>query len=145
MTGHVTPIKIYGKGTISAFTNSVAAIDIPEDGEILAVVGFITASGLDTIADQAIAELSFLSSNQIEINDARGSILEVAIRHGGDATGGGLASENVSVVFTPGSGIPVTAGERVHLHTFADTGVTPKGTFLMYLSSGPARRSKRRR
>jgi hypothetical protein len=145
MTGHVTPIKIFGEGTISSFSSSVANIDVPEDGEILAIMGFVSGKGMDGDGDAIYAELSFLSSHQIETNDARGSILEVAHRVVVGAAGAMQSSENVSIGFSPGSGIPVNGGERIHLHTFGSTGVTPKGSFLIYLSAGGARRATRRR
>ena len=144
MTGHVTPIKIFGAGTISVATNDVAAIDIPEDGEILAILGTLNASGMDD-ADRASCELSFLSTNQIQINDARGSILEVSIRSVLSTNGGLIAAESVALSFSPGSGIPVNAGERIHLHTEGTTGVTPTGMFMIYLSAGRAKRASRRR
>ena len=145
MTGHVTPIKIFGEGTISVFSSDVASIDIPEDGEILSILGFVSGKGMDADGDQAYAELSFLSTHQIESNDARGSILEVATRMSLGAAGVAKSNESVVISFTPGSGIPLNAGERIHLHTFGSTGVTPKATFMLYLSTGGARRARKRR
>jgi len=145
MSGHVTPIKIFGLGTINQFTNSVASIDVPADGEIIAITGHVSASGMDALDDKAYAELSFLSTHQIEINDARGSIIEVLIRQAFLTTGGGNSSENISLTFPAGYGIPVNGGERIHLHTFGDSGVIPKGTFVIYLAESGGRRAKRRR
>ena len=144
MTGHVTPIKIFGTGTVSVVTNDVAAIDIPEDGEILAILGTLNATGMAD-ADRASVELSFLSTNQIQVNDARGSILEVTIRSVISTNGGLVTAESVALSFTPGSGIPVNAGERIHLHTEGTSGVTPVGMFMIYLSAGRAKRASRRR
>ena len=145
MPGHMTPIKIAGAGTVSVTSNSVVQIDIPEDGEILAISGFVDGSGMDALNDKAVAELSFLSTNQIEVNDARGSILETAVRVAGNTGGFAKGSEHVTLSFTPGSGIPVSAGERIHMHTFGSTGVTPNGNFMLYLSAGGAKRARRRR
>ncbi len=145
MSNHVTPIKIAGDGTISVTSNSVVTIDIPEDGEILAISGFVDGQGMDALDDKAVAELSFLSTNQIEVNDARGSILEVAIRQGFLTSGGGSVSQGVTLSFGPGWGIPVQGGERIHMHTFGSTGVTPNGNFIIYFSAGGTRRSTRRR
>ena len=80
MSGHTAAIKIHGIGTINSFTSGVASIDIPEDGEILSVMGHVSGLGMDALGDQAIAELSFLSTHQIEVNDARGSILDIMVR-----------------------------------------------------------------
>ena len=145
MTGHVTPIKIFGTGTTNQFTSDVSSIDIPEDGEILGIMGHISANGMNLADDKVYAELSFLSTHQIESNDARGSILEVMVQFGMLSSGAGPASQMITLSFIPGSGIPVNAGERIHLHTFASNGPVPKGTFMIYLSSGGARRSSRRR
>ncbi len=145
MSGHLAPIKIYGLASGSGFVSGVASIDIPEDGEILAVVGHVSASGMDALNDQAIAELSFLSTHQIEQNDSRGSILEVSVMQAFLTTGGGNASQTTLLTLNPGWGIRVNAGERIHLHTYGSTGVTPKATFMLYLSAGAPRRSQRRR
>lgn len=145
MTGHTAAIKIHGIGTVNQFTSGVASIDIPEDGEILAVLGHVSGAGMDALNDQAIAELSFLSTHQIEVNDARGSILDVMVRQGFLTNGGGATSAIVSISFPSGDGIPVNGGERLFLHTFGDAGVIPKATFMIYLSSGGARRRTRRR
>ena len=144
MSRHVSTIKIFGVGTVSVFTNSVAAIDIPEDGEIVAIVGTVQGMGMGA-DDTATAELSFLSTNQIDTNDARGSILEVSTRTGAVSTNGQAKSSDNIALSIP-DGLPVNAGERVHLHTRGSAAVTPEGVFTLYLrTTGGGRRVGRRR
>ena len=145
MSGHVTAIKIAGTGTVSVATNDVASIDIPSNGEIIAVMGYVTVSGFDALDDKGYAELSFLSTNQIAVNDARGSILEVTVRQSFLTSGGGNGSQMVTMTFPSGYGIPVNGGERIHLHTQGSTGNTPTAAFMIYLSEGGSRRAPRRR
>lgn len=138
-------VKIAGTGTAGATSNDVASIDIAEDGFIVGILGYIEALALSS-GDAAIAELSFLSTQQQQANDARGSIMEIIIQAGAVVTSGNTkASENVFMSLP--EGIPVAAGERIHLHTFADSGVTPLGVFMLYLSFSPGtgRRAQRRR
>ena len=138
--------------------NDIAAIDIPEDGEILAVGGILigdydpgpAASANFTIA--LIAELSFLSTNQFGANDARGTIAGIGctcILHWSEAaeTGGagGKLSEFGNITFP--EGITVNAGERIHLHGSSSlTDATAVASFLLYLKTkGGARRARSRR
>ena len=129
-------------GSISASADSVVNIDVPEDGAIEAVVAHISDSTL--IATEGItAELSFLSSNQLGTNDARGIIYSLVL-FGGGTTGSQKSSEITSVAF-PG-GIPVSAGERIHMHVNVVGTPSARVTFIMYMSTkGGGRRSRARR
>lgn len=137
-------IRIAGSGT-GAADNDVASIDVPADGELMAVSGTLIAAGA-AADDAATAELSFLSTSQIDVNDARGSILQVRKATGAVTTSGQTGnSQQISISF-PGGGIPVAAGERIHMHTAATGGVTPTGIFDMYFSlKGGGRPAMRRR
>lgn len=138
-------ISVFGTGTEAVTTNDVAAIDIPEDGLIIGILGRVLGDVMAS-EDEAHAELSFLSTNQIDVNDARASIMQVMVKTGTVTTSGqGKASETVWLGIP--EGIPVAAGERIHMHTHATTGVTPTGLFMLYLTftPGTGRRSQRRR
>lgn len=137
-------IRVAGVGTISVTTNDVAAIDIPEDGTIDAVSITIEGQGM-TSEDLAQAELSFLSTNQIGSNDARGSI---ALAQIGTCTitTSGLSSKVFTLFVAIPGGLSVNAGERIHLHTGASTGVTPVASADIYFTGkGSSRRATRRR
>jgi len=138
-------IKISGTGDVNATTNDVASIDIPEDSLIVGVYGLITGAGMAT-EDLAQAEISFLSTNQIGVNDARGSIMEVSVMTNTVTTSGQAQASSELFMSLP-DGIPAAAGERVHLHTFGSAGVTPSATFTLYLvtTPGTGRRATRRR
>jgi len=137
-------IKVFGTGDISTTTNDVAAIDIPEDGLILGVMG--TVSGAVGDEGELQAELSFLSTNQFQVNDARASIMEVN-HMAGNLTTSGIPEGSTQIWMSIPDGIPVSAGERIHMHTRASTGNTPTGSFQLYLTftPGTGRRSQRRR
>lgn len=139
-----TIIKIVGTGTISTTTSGVATIDVPEDGTIEAIHGMVFGAAMAD-NDNCSAELSFLSTNQFNLNDARGAIAEVTVKSSSVTTSGqGPASAMQYFNFNPG--IPINAGERLHLHTDASSGVTPTGQFTIYMrTSGGGRRARSRR
>ena len=130
------------QGGIAASADSVVNVDVPEDGAIEAVVATISDSTL--LATEGVtAELSFLSSNQLATNDARGIIYSIVLFAGG-TTGRNKSSEITSVSF-PG-GIPVAAGERIHMHVNVVGAPSARCTFIMYMSTkGGGRRSRARR
>lgn len=151
-------IKIVGTVPSNATTDAISSIDIPEDGEILTVLGYITgiyepaAAAGANISLRLATELSFLSSNQISTNDARGSIAEVrtgctyffseAVETGG---GGGKLSEQSVMVLN--QGIPVFGGERIYMHGFSsDADLTADAAFMIYMKTrGGGRRASKRR
>lgn len=136
-------IKVSGAGSVSTTSNDVASIDMPQDGEIRGVLSHVRGSGIAT-GDRATAEISFLSTNQIGVNDARGSITEIS-QQTGDITTSGQADASNSFYQAFDPGIPVQGGERLHMHTSASTGVTPTGTFMLYITVGGTRRRSTRR
>lgn len=156
-----TVIKVASTAVIpvGVVTNSHAAIDIPEDGVLEAVSALIhaTVAGAETpavgteIAYILSAELSFLSTNQFNINDARGSIAEVHVSYhvSADGTAGGPGSSKMSEssFLTLGKGLTVNAGERIHAHCSSNSAtLTGRFVFVLYLSTkGGGRRSGRRR
>ena len=145
MSGNISIIKIFGAGNVGATTNDINSVDIPEDGEIFAVHGHIFALAMNA-DDQARGELSFLSMNQIGSNDARGSIFEILTATSNLTTSGmGPGGAMAQLVLPSGGGIPVVAGERIHVHTLASAGVSPTVTFMMYLNFFRSKTSRRRR
>lgn len=90
--------------------NSVASIDIPQDGELESV---FWAAGMVTGADvDQTWQLSFASVIQA-VNDARNVISSIRLIHDFTTSGAAMAAVNQLDLL---SGIPVAAGERVYLH-----------------------------
>lgn len=129
---------------ITATAASVANVDMPEDAEIVAISSRISDNTLLT-TESIRTQLSFLSSSQIDTNDARGVIFETQLTAGTLQTNGFIRGDANHAISLP-DGIPVNAGERIHMHVNV-TG-TPNGsaTFILYLrTKGGGRRSVRRR
>lgn len=143
----VITIKITGDATADGITNSVASVDIPQDGDLVGVYGELTVeTNMGTSADFCRAELSFLSTNQFGANDARGSILELNTVHSA-ITSGSSHNDARQYMWLGQDGLRIVAGERLHIHSENDTGLDSKITFILYLRvrSAPTRRSTRRR
>ena len=153
-----TIIKISGTIPANTTTNDIAALDIPEDGEILCIAGIITgtyepaAAAGANITLRLLSELSFLSTNQIAVNDSRGAIAGLGVAtllffSEAAETGGGGAKLSEVADICPPEGIAVNAGERIHLHGLSsDTNLTGTTTYLLYLKTrGGGRRAVKRR
>lgn len=140
----VTVIRVFSSGT--GATDSAANVDMPEDGDIVGVHGLLTGKGMDADGDQAMSELSFLSTSQYTTNDARGSIMKMRLQNS-VATVASITQNALSEYMNLGpDGLPINAGERLHLHRSADTGVTADATFDIYFRVRKSiRRSRRRR
>lgn len=151
-------IKMYTTITSPVAFSDLVSIDVPEDGKILAIHCMLafTAQPAPAIRNNSVtrchSELSFLSSNQLTTNDARGCIAEIncsitelyseATETGG---AGGQSSQNTFFPFP--DGIPVNAGERLHIHGSVNDGNAPAETsYLIYFDSkGGGRRAPSRR
>lgn len=123
--------------------DSQATIDIPENAEIIAISGALRS--IDAILGELVqVEVSFLSSNQLNVNDARGSIFVMnAMATGGTGSIGYAVNHSVSFANAP---IDLNAGERLHLHiqgTAVHTAFIDVILFLNLLGGG--RRTVRRR
>lgn len=135
--------KMFGTQSGGATGNSVASVDIQDDGMIegvyLAVVGL---SG-DVLGDVSRAEISFGSTNAFDQNDARISILEVYLRQSFLTSGGGPMH---GWVYVPVE-LKVNAGERIHMHMEASAGNDSEAVAYLYCSgrSASSRRARRRR
>lgn len=151
-------IKISGNVLAAATSDGIAALDIPEDSEIISIGGGIMGeftpipAAATSLTLQLAAELSFMSTNQIGVNDSRGSIAGIvcacclfAMADPETGSAGGNLSEFNSIAFSEGIG--VNAGERIFLHGFSNTvALTATATFMIYLKTkGGGRRSAKRR
>jgi hypothetical protein len=138
-------IRVFGQGTGGSTVNDVASIDIPFDGTIQAIHALMLNTNQGSNI-KAQAELSFLSTNQLDTNDSRGTIAQIGNQTGAVSTSGASkGSESVFLDFSGGGGIPVNAGERLHLHIESGSSVTPNVTFIIYLRQGSTRRRSVRR
>lgn len=121
--------KMYG--TAGAGTNdSVVQIDVQADGVIDVLYLDLTATGMDALADLATVEIGFGSTNTFTSNDVRSSIATVELAQNLLTNGGGAQGKSVTIPFS--RGIPVAAGERIHMHIFASTGVTVRARAYLY-------------
>lgn len=130
-------------GSSSAGADSIATIDIPQSGFIIGIACILSSPGLP---DNSIvtAELSFGSTNQITVNDSRAVIAQLSMGLATVTTSGtGKADSNLFINLP--DGIPVAAGERIHLHTTATISATHQATFILYMDlKGTDKRSVRR-
>lgn len=133
--------RMYGTLT-SASTDSVVTVDIQDNGFIEGVLMDLTGTGMDALDDIAAAEISFGSSNAFTQNDARASIAMLRLTQNFLTSGGGASGKSVFLAFP--KGIPVGAGERVHMHMSASTGVTALLNAYLYCTVNSRRRTARR-
>ena len=138
----ITPITMWSD-TISAGT---ATIDVPEGGLIKAVNWSVRLGGMDALGDYYLAHISFASTTQAGVNDARAVISFMAASQNFLTSGGGVASDKFISFGT--DGIAVAAGERIYLHAVGATGVTATDQEVtIYFAFGrpPSRAATRRR
>ncbi len=132
--------KLFGSGT-GGTENSVSSLDIQFDGTIVALHASLAAD-LDTDLESCNVEASFLSTNTISSNDARGSLIMVLATNSQAAAGTAVVAVNSGI---GGLSILVTAGERVHLHFNASAGVTSNSHIYLYVNDGQPPEVRRRR
>lgn len=138
----IQPIQVHGTAAAGATTEDVVSIDIAEDSEIVGIHCRIHATLMGT-DDTCEAELSFLSSAQFTTNDARGLIGAITVQTSNSTAEFGNAQETEFIGLP--DGIPVSAGERIHMHLRSiGTGV-PIGRFTLYMKQRAASRRARRR
>lgn len=140
-------IKISGTVIANATTNGLASIDAPNDAVITGVQAILTGEWTTPASDSVniVGELSFLSTNQINVNDSRGSLMEISVAGAMLSTEGGHGL--ASTLFMGGLDIPLNAGERLHIHSFSSAAnLVGILTFLLHTQVvNTARRSVRRR
>lgn len=136
----MTIYKLYG----AAAGDSIASLDIQLDGEIQAIHMTMSVNGADALNDGAESELSFLSSNTFANSDARGSLMIVQSAMGFLTQGGGNVAVNAQISSLQ---IPVSAGERVHLHINLAGGASsaPTQAYMFVSDKGTPRIPGRRR
>ena len=129
---------------LSAGTNnSIAQLDIVEDGKLEALAWAGAPLDLDTQNDEFRAEVSFASTNTLDSNDVRQAIHEIGCSNGILATSGtSIININTSI---SGLNINVIAGERVHMHSFASVGVSGRLSCFLYIQDGSGGKTRSRR
>lgn len=136
-----TLIKMRGAGT-GGEQNAVANIDIPQDGTIEGLsIGH--SANLNADSESSEAELSFIATNQITTNDARGVLAASLMNMGMATSGAGIAAVNHFIPMD----VDVSGGERLYIHFLASAGVTSSISIMIHLrpSRAAPRRSSRRR
>ena len=133
--------KMYAN--ISATANSVATIDIQNDGYINAIAWSVKPLNMDALNDAIEMEVSFMSSATFAVNDARGSIDMCVMSQQFLTDGGGVAAINQRM---SNLRIPVRAGERIHMHTIVDGGGSGAANLFLHVDDGvddlPARKRR---
>ena len=127
---------------VAGTTNSAANIDVVEDGKLWAIAWAAIPTGMDALDDEYRVEVSFSSSNGLDSNDVRQVIHEVSTGQQFLTSGGGVGSLNSTV---GGLDINVIAGERIHLHSFASTGVGGRVNCFLYVKDGSGGKTRTRR
>lgn len=130
---------------------SSAMIDVPKDGVIRTItLGIEISDTAPATTDVGRAELSFLSSNQIGVNDARGSLCEVDHQFAHVNLAATLATIAMSgtpfCILTP-IAVKVAAGERIYLHVTATGSLVAAASAYLFIDDGidVARAQTRRR
>lgn len=133
-------IQMYGAVTGDT-QNGLASIFIPQDGTIEGV-DFAVSGDLDADGEFLYTELSFISTNQASVNDARGVIASTRQQLSA-VTAASVVSSAINH-YVP-MDLPVQGGERVYMHTVSSTGVTGAvNVGLQFRSGAISRRALRR-
>lgn len=137
----IMPVQAYA----ASAGDSVATIDIPEDGEIIGIQVNHTAQGMDADGDNSLSMISFGSTNSFTSNDARNVIARSDMKVTA-ATVASIEKTSNSQYLDMHEGIPVNAGERLHMHNQMASGVTMTAAWILYLKiKGSGRAAVRRR
>jgi len=132
--------KMYGLST-GGTEDSVASLDIQFDGVITAIHGALYGD-LDADTEAAAVEVSFLSSNTFATNDARGSLITLGSKMSLTTSGVAMHAVNSGV---SNLNIPVTGGERVHLHFSCSASVVVNAQMYIYVDDAAPASLRRRR
>lgn len=135
-------ISLYGAIT-GGTQDGLANIDIPADGFILGVDWDINLN-MDTDAETASVELSFIATNQLATNDIRGRISSISSRLAVlSSTSGHVGSLQKWV---GPFDISVSGGERIYLHCVSTAGITGEArcSLMVDLGTQVRRRARRR-
>ena len=122
--------------------SSIAQLDIVEDGKLWAISWAAAPIGLDANDDEYRVEISFSSSNTLDNNDIRQAIDEIGQSVSVGAVGIVSLGINKSI---SGLNVNVIAGERIHMHSFASTGVAGRCSCFLYVADGSGGTTRSRR
>jgi len=128
---------------IGGTQDSIAMIDIPQDGFIIGIDWDLNCD-LDADLETVFAELSFIATNQQNTNDVRGRLSSISAR---SAVLTAVGVSNVSIQKWLGSfDLAVSGGERLFLHVVSTAGIGGEVRCNLYADLGTTtRRSARRR
>lgn len=143
------------RGTTVCNPNSsiddTAMVDIREDDTIVGVTMELSRDAFQGDGSY-YAELSFISTNQVDQNDTQGSIHSIEIRDVADFAapfGAPVPAENIRI-FLP-TNFAVSSGERIYLHFGGKNGQptaaasTIVATAYLHSTKAGTRRATRRR
>ncbi len=122
--------------------NNLASIDFAKDGIITALSVSIRPQTLDLLDDSLDIELSFVSISTFTIHDSRSSLISHHVSQQFLTTGGGVGSLSHGI---SGLKIPISAGERVHMHGQISGGGLGVGYGYIYVDDGINQRPAPRR
>ncbi len=128
------------RNSFSVSADDAASLDIQFDGEMVAYWWAVSAD-MDADTEAFQVEVSFLSSNTLAANDARGSISTVQSSASGTP---GFVVQDIAGGLT-GLRIPVIAGERIHMHGVLTGAASVLAAFYMYVNDRTDPRLRRRR
>jgi len=139
------PTTVIGMfGTIAGGTeNSIATIDIPEDGMITGI-DWDARCNMDADNEAFTCELSFIATIQETSNDVRGRLSSISVNTAILSSVGDVTP--VMQKWIGPMALQVSGGERLHLHAASTTGVTGQVRCNVHLDlDRPTRRRSRRR
>jgi len=128
------------RNLFAASADSGVSLDVQFDGTMTGYWWSIYAD-LDADGENYQVECSFLSSNTLAVNDARGSISTVQQFAAGTP---GFIDSTVNAGLSM-LNIPVTAGERVHLHAILFGTTNVLAAIYLYVDDRINPRIRRRR
>lgn len=138
-------IKLFA--AVGAGVSGSVSIDVPAKGVIRTVtLGVSVFDATPVTGEGANAELSFLSTSQFNVNDARGSICQVRQAPMHVAAAITLQGGTPFCVITPVA-IVVAAGERIFLHLAGEGSTAANAVGYLFIDDGidVARAQVRRR
>lgn len=135
-------IGMFG-GIVGGAQDSIAQIDIPQDGVIRGIDWDMHAD-LNAALESSMCELSFIATNQFVVNDVRGRISSVSAS-ATVLTAVGLATVFIQKWVGPFE-LMVSGGERLFLHVLSSVAVVGQVRLNLHFDGGATvtRRSARR-
>lgn len=134
-----TNIKMYFSGS-GGLESGLAQIDVPANGFIEGCLWAVEHDA-DADGDSVQVQLSFGSAASFTTNDSRQVISEVRAQYQITTSGGGAPGINLCHPCY----VPVSAGERLYIHSNCTAGVVARGACLISFSFDLDGRAVRRR